>query len=75
MELVQDRRMYWGNFATGGHDYRGLPETDEECTQYIPQHDAAQSLYKLCREDWAGGNLTPLQAMTRVLMAVAGTHE
>lgn len=72
MEIQTDKRSYWANFVTGAHDYREVPATDEEAIQYIPQWPAAQSLYKLYREDWGEGNLSPFDAMTKVLEKIVG---
>lgn len=38
-------QMYWANFVTGEHDLRDTP-TGDEALAYIPQWDAAQSMYK-----------------------------
>lgn len=66
--MNEDRRGYWGNFVTGGHDYRTMPDADEEAVQYIPQWPAAQSLFKLYREI----GLAVGDAMEKVLWACVG---
>lgn len=58
--------LAWWNFTTEQYDYRGVPANDDEAAQYIPQIDAAQSLYRLHREM----NATILDAMRKVLEAV-----
>ena len=65
---MDDLMYHWHNFRTGESDARGVPETDDEALDYLPQIPAAQGLYSVYR---AKGE-TIMESMRLVLMACVG---
>jgi len=61
---------YWYNYDTKQHDYRGMPETDDDAIHYIPVTECgtARNLYGLYRE--TGLNIS--EAMLKTLEACCG---
>lgn len=65
-ETIEDKRMKWFNFRTGQYDYIEIPT---DFSDYIPQSQAAQGMYRLLVYDMG---VTPIEASLRVLNACAG---
>ena len=57
--------LYWHNFKTGEYEY--LDESPTDYSDYIPQSDAAQGLYRLYIEHF---DKSPQEAAKEVLTAV-----
>ena len=68
MTEKQNQTGPWYNYRTGACDLYATP-TDETISDYLPQNPAALSMYRLYRNF---GDLTVLQSMANVLLAVLG---
>lgn len=61
-----DKRIYWFNYVKQDYEY---VETPTDFSQYIPQSQAAQSLYTLLINHM---NKAPIEAALHVLNACVG---